>query len=77
MNSSDSSWQNPRNLKENLKIKVTENSAWVFCDNIWEFEYNNITQKQVNTQITFFEKTNGEWKISFNAFIQNPVPPTE
>jgi hypothetical protein len=25
-------------------------------------------------QIAFLEKINGEWKISFNAFIQKPEP---
>ena len=76
-NSTDSSWKNPRNLKENLIIKVAGNSAWILCDNIWEFEYNNVAQRQTNMQIAFFEKVNGEWKFSFDAFIQKPVPETK
>ena len=74
MNSSDSSWKNPRNLKENLKIKVSENSAWVLCDNIWEFQIDSTDRKQINNEITFLEKINEEWKISFKAFIQKPTP---
>lgn len=73
VNSTDSSWKNPRNYKENLIIKVAGNSAWILCDNIWEFEYNNVAGKQTNMQIAFFEKVNGEWKFSFDAFIQKPV----
>ena len=73
-NSTDSSWVNPKNIKENVIIKVAGNSAWVACDNIWEFEYNNVPGKLTNMQIVFFEKINGEWKISFDAFIQKPVP---
>ena len=79
VNSTDSSWKNPRNYKENIIMKVAENSAWLLCDNIWEFEFkndagNNVAGKQANMQIAFFEKINGKWKISFNAFIQKPVP---
>jgi len=56
------------NRKENVIIKVTNNTAWLTCDNIWisedtpgEIIYNNL-------QITFFEKVKGEWKISFSAY---------
>ena len=76
-NSTDSSWKNPENLKENLIIKIAGNSAWVLCDNVWEYEFDNAAQKQTNIQIAFFEKVNGEWKFSFNAFIQKPVPKPE
>ncbi len=69
--------KNPRNLKGNLIIKVTGNSAWILCDNIWEYEYNNVAEKQTNMQIAFFEKVNGEWKFSFDAFIQKPVAKAE
>lgn len=73
-NSTDSSWVNPRNIKENVIIKVAGNSAWVVCDNIWEFEYNNMPQKQTNMQVAFLEKIDGEWKISFDAFIPKTEP---
>ena len=77
LNSTDSSWVNPKNIKENIIIKITGNSAWVVCDNIWEFEYNNTPWKQTNMQIAFLEKINGEWKISFDAFIPKPDPESE
>jgi nitrogen fixation protein len=77
VNSTDSSWVNPKNLKENVIIKVAGNNAWVLCDNIWEYEFKNLPRKQANRQITFFEKTNGEWKISFNAFVPKPVEKTK
>ena len=32
VNSTDSSWKNPRNYKENLIIKVAGNSAWILCN---------------------------------------------
>jgi len=76
-NSTDSSWVNPKNIKENVIIKVAGNSAWVVCDNIWEFEYNNIPQKQTNMQVAFLEKIDGEWKISFDAFIPKLVSDQE
>ena len=44
-----------------------------YATNIWEFEYNNVAGKQTNMQIAFFEKVNGEWEFSFDAFIQKPV----
>jgi ketosteroid isomerase-like protein len=75
LNSQDTSWQNPKNIKENIIIKVTGNTAWLICDNIWKYEFNNQPQQWGNIQIAFFEKQNGEWKISFNAFV--PKRPTE
>jgi ketosteroid isomerase-like protein len=74
LNSTDSSWVNPKNTKENVIIKVAGNSAWVLCDNIWDYDYQNVHEKQTNMQIAFLEKINGEWKISFDAFIQKPEP---
>jgi len=78
-NSTDSSWVNPKNIKENIIIKIAGNSAWVACDNIWQFEYNNVSHKQTNRQIAFLEKINGAWKISFVAFIpkHDPNPESE
>jgi len=58
-------------------IKVVGNSAWLICDNTWKYEYNDIPGEDTNIQIAFFEKINGEWKFSFNAFVQKPVPKTE
>jgi hypothetical protein len=71
-NSSDSSLKRLQNLKENIIIKVVGNSAWLLCDNKWEYEYNKVAGEETNLQIAFFEKINGEWKFSFNAFVQKP-----
>ena len=76
-NSADSAWKNPKNLKKNIVIKVVGNSAWVLCDNIWKYEYNNLAEESTNMQIAFFEKINGEWKFSFNAFVQKPEVKTK
>jgi hypothetical protein len=72
-NTADSSYKNPKNFKENIIIKVVGNSAWVLCDNTWKYIYNNVPEENTNIQISFFEKVGGEWKFSFNAFIQKPV----
>jgi hypothetical protein len=73
-NLADSSYKNSQNLKGNIIIKVVGNSAWLMCDNTWKYEYKNIPGENTNIQIAFLEKIGGEWKISFNAFIQKPVP---
>jgi hypothetical protein len=78
-NTTDSSWKSPKNLKENIIIKVIGNSAWVLCDNKWKYVYKDAAGKDVagedtNMQIAFFEKTAGQWKFSFNAFVQKPEP---
>ena len=74
-NTGDTTWTNARNIKENIILKVTGNTAWLICDNIWKFEFNNEPQEMSNVQIAFFEKLDGTWKISFNAFV--PKAPSE
>ena len=74
-NIQDTSWKNPRNIKENVILKVNGNTAWLICDNIWKYEFNNKSVEWGNVQIAFFEKMDGEWKFSFNAFV--PARPTE
>jgi len=69
-NKKNTSVTNPRNLKEKIVLKVTGNTEWLTCDNIWKWEENNEQKESSNRQISFFEKINGEWKISFNAFVQ-------
>jgi hypothetical protein len=73
----DSSYKNLENIKENIIIKVVGNAAWLICDNKWKYYNNDIPGEDTNIQIAFFEKINGEWKFSFNAFVQKPVPKTE
>lgn len=56
------------NRKENVRIKVNGNSAWLICDNIWETD---VPEKHIlvnNLQTVFLEKVKGEWKISFASY---------
>lgn len=62
------------NRKENVRIKVNGNSAWLFCDNIWETES---PEKQIlfnNLLTVFLEKVKGEWKISFASYYTKGDP---
>ncbi|MCK5137792.1 MAG: hypothetical protein KAR19_18545 [Bacteroidales bacterium] len=65
------------NWKENVILKVTGNTAWLTCDNIWEWSFEGEPGGYNNIQITFLEKIKGEWKISFSAYYTKPVPVTE
>ena len=70
-------YENSRNLKENVILKVVDDCAWVTCDNIWKWDYEGEPGGFENLQITFLEKVEGEWKISFSAFIVKPQPEEE
>ena len=64
---------NPQNIKEHIVLKVNGNSAWLTCENIWRGEVKGVSQElEKNRQISFFEKIDGEWKFSFNAFVALP-----
>ena len=63
---------NATNVKENITLKVTGNSAWVICDNIWTWKEEGETKFNKNIQISFLEKIEGDWKFSFNAFVAAP-----
>jgi len=65
---------NIRNSKENVILKVGNNWAWLICDNIWEYDTEGEPVKDVNIQINFLEKIDGEWKFSFQAYIAKPQP---
>ena len=60
------------NRKENMVIKVTGNTAWLTCDNIWEWTIDGNKGGYSNIQVTFLEKIKGEWKISFAAYYSKP-----
>jgi hypothetical protein len=60
------------NRKENVLIKVTGNTAWLTCDNIWEWTNEGEKGGYNNIQVLFFEKIKGEWKISFSAYYTKP-----
>ena len=75
----ESGWnfEDPKNLKENVILKVADGSAWLICDNIWKWNYEGEPGGFDNIQITFLEKIEGEWKISFTAFVTKPEPEEE
>ena len=66
--------ENAVNRRENMIIKVTGNTAWLTCDNIWEWTTDGVTGGYSNIQVTFFEKIKGDWKISFAAYYSKPQP---
>lgn len=63
---------NAVNRKENVLLKITGNTAWLTCDNIWEWSNDGETEGYNNIQIVFFEKLDGDWKISFSAYYTKP-----
>ena len=65
---------NPVNRKENVLIKVMGNTAWLTCDNIWEWTIEGEKGGYNNIQVLFFEKIKGDWKISFTAYYTKPQP---
>ena len=58
--------------KENPIVKITGNTAWLICDNIWQGVYEGEEVYYNSLQITFLEKIDGAWKISFAAWMQKP-----
>ena len=60
--------ENPVNSKENVIIKVTPNSAWLTCDNLWTWSVDGETLGYSNIQVLFLEKIKGDWKISFASY---------
>ena len=60
------------NSKQNVILKVTGNTAWLTCDNVWK-DKNGGEGGFSNIQIVFLEKVKGEWKISFSAYYSKPV----
>jgi ketosteroid isomerase-like protein len=66
--------ENFRNEKENIRLKVTGNTAWAICDNIWKWEdAKGEPGGFQNIHISFLEKIDGEWKFSFNAYVASPA----
>jgi hypothetical protein len=77
MNMDMSKYKNIEHSKENVIIKVLDNSAWLICDNNWKFEVDGEQVEDSEIQITFLEKTDNEWKISLNAIVTKPGPKRE
>ena len=66
----NSAWENANNSKKNIVIKVTGKTAWVLCDNVWNWEENGEKKERINKEIAFLEKDNGKWKLSFYTFLR-------
>ncbi len=60
--------------KDNAVVKVTGNTAWAICDNIWKEKTEEGENKDESIQVTFLEKVEGAWKISFAAWVPKPEP---
>lgn len=70
--------ENFRNEKENIRLKITGNTAWAICDNIWKWEDTNGEPGGFqNIHISFLEKIDGAWKFSFEAYVANAIPEEE
>ena len=70
-------FEDTKNWKENVILKVIDDCAWLICDNHWSWKTEGEPGVRDNIQITFLEKIEGEWKISFTAFVMKPEPEEE
>ena len=55
--------------KNNPKFKIYQNTAWVACENIWQGESDTLSVHNEGMQVTFLEKVEDDWKISFIGFL--------
>ncbi len=55
--------------KNNPKFKIYQKTAWVVCENIWQGESDTLSVYNENMQVTFLEKVEDDWKISFIGFL--------
>ncbi|MDT8402738.1 MAG: hypothetical protein RQ743_13685 [Bacteroidales bacterium] len=55
--------------KNNPKFKIYQNTAWVVCENIWQGEKDTLSYNNEGMQVTFLEKIEDDWKISFIGFL--------
>lgn len=62
------------NTRENVISKVTGNTAWLSCDNVWEWTVDGEPNGFSNLQVVFFEKIGGEWKIAFASYYNKAIP---
>jgi hypothetical protein len=73
----DRAGEDLRNWEDNVILKVIDDCAWLICDNHWSWKIEGEPGVRDNIQITFLEKIEGEWKISFTAFVTKPEPEHE
>ncbi|MCF8225078.1 MAG: nuclear transport factor 2 family protein [Bacteroidales bacterium] len=55
--------------KDDYRIKLYEESAYVLCTETWTYEIPDDTIEISSRQVRFLEKVEGEWKIVFLSFI--------
>lgn len=55
--------------KDNYRIKLYENAAYVLCTERWTYTTPDNVIEIDSRQLRFMEKVNGEWKIAFLSFI--------
>lgn len=55
--------------KDDYKIKVYENTAYVICTETWTYTTDANGLEIESQQVRFMEKVDGEWKIAFLSFI--------
>ena len=55
--------------KDNYRIKVYDNTAYVICTETWTYATENNELEIESRQVRFMEKVEGEWKIAFLSFI--------
>ena len=55
--------------KSNPKFKIYQNTAWVACENIWQGKKDTLSVNNEGMQVTFLEKIENDWKISFIGFL--------
>ena len=63
-------WEDKQFSKENLFVKVHGDDAWAVCDNVWTWSVDGQRKQFQNIQLTFLEKHDGRWLISFQAFVR-------
>lgn len=55
--------------KDNFRIKVYKESAYVICDEKWTYTQPDEMIEINSRQVRFLEKVDDEWKITFLSFI--------
>ncbi len=55
--------------KDDYRIRVYENSAFVLCSEKWTYTMPDNLIEIISRQVRFMEKVDGEWKIAFLSFI--------
>ncbi len=55
--------------KDDYRIKVYDNSAYVICTETWTYTTEDNVLEIGSRQVRFMEKVEGEWKIAFLSFI--------